>query len=43
MSVVLLYPAPLRPHFDFPVINNALLCSELHLFPVVTSVLLNKL
>lgn len=34
---------PLRLHFDFPVINNALLCSVLHLFPVVTSVLLNKL
>lgn len=33
----------LRLHFDFPVINNALLCSVFHLFPVVTSALLNKL
>ena len=45
MSVVLLYPPSLGLHFFIfpPVINNALLCSVLHLFPVVTSALLNKL
>lgn len=38
-----LSPPCFRLYFDFPVINNALLSSVLHLFPVVISLLLNKL